>query len=320
MAKKIRKWLIVGVSLLLIGGIIFTVAMSLFGWDFLKLSSTNYQTKEYAVAEEFNGISIHGQEADIRLVASEDGACKVVCLEKESVPHTVEVQNGKLVITEAGVQNLYEGFFDFVQETVTVYLPQKEYSTLLIENRTGDVEVSKDFSFESVQVFTSTGDIRWLASASGAVTLKTSTGDISVENISASSLKLTVSTGEVYAKGVRCTDGVSVQVSTGEAYLSDIACNSFTSSGSAGDITLKKVQTAERLSIERSTGDVRFDRCDGGEIVVKTSTGDIEGTLLSEKEFICKTSTGEVEVPKNTTGGKCALTTTTGDIEIDILA
>ena len=319
MAKKMRIWLIVALSLVLIGGIVFTVAMSAIGWDFTRLSSAKYQTKEYTVSGDFHGISINTKEADVRFVPSENGECRVVCFEKESAPHTVEVQSDKLVIVALGTEEWHENIFDFVQETLTVYLPQKVYATLSIENRTGDVEVSKDFLFEGVSVSTSTGDIRWFASANGAVTLKTSTGDIFVENISAGSVKLSVSTGAVYVKGVRCTDGVSVQVSTGKAYLTDIVCKSFTSMGNTGDITLKNVQVAERLSIERSTGDVRFDRCDGGEIVVKTGTGDIEGTLLSGKEFICKTSTGEVEVPKNTTGGKCALTTTTGDIEIRVL-
>ena len=44
----------------------------------------------------------------------------------------------------------------------------------------------------------------------------------------------------------------------------------------------------------------------------------VGGTLLSDKVFITDTTTGDVDVPKTTTGGKCEITTTTGDIEIDI--
>lgn len=319
MGKKIHIWLIVAVSLLLVGGIVFTVAMSSLGWDFVKLSTTKHKTTTHTVAEDFDGISIYAGEADIRLALAEDGECRVECFEKESATHTVKVEDGKLMITTVDNSKWYENFFDFVDETITVYLPQTEYALLSIENRTGDVEVSKDFSFESAQVSTSTGDIRWFASASGEVTLKATTGDISVENISASSLKLSVSTGQVHAMGVNCTDGVSLQVSTGEAYLTDIACKSFTSSGDTGDITLKNVQATERLSIERSTGDVDFDGCDGGEIIVKTGTGDIEGTLLSGKIFSVSTSTGHVNVPQSSSGGKCQIKTGTGDIHIRVL-
>ena len=52
--------------------------------------------------------------------------------------------------------------------------------------------------------------------------------------------------------------------------------------------------------------------------MVNTSTGDVNGTLLSEKIFITDTSTGRVSVPKTTSGGKCEITTSTGDINIGI--
>jgi len=74
------------------------------------------------------------------------------------------------------------------------------------------------------------------------------------------------------------------------------------------------------LSIERSTGDVQFDGCDAGEIYVETDTGAVKGTLLSEKVFIVESDTGSIRVPKSVTGGKCEITTDTGDIKIDIVA
>lgn len=80
-----------------------------------------------------------------------------------------------------------------------------------------------------------------------------------------------------------------------------------------GDLTLP-----ERFSIERDTGDVRFESCDAGQITVKTSTGDVTGTLRTEKVFLTKRSTGAVDVPESGTGSKCEITTSTGDISIQI--
>lgn len=73
------------------------------------------------------------------------------------------------------------------------------------------------------------------------------------------------------------------------------------------------------FSIERSTGDVEFDGSDADEITVKTSTGDVRGTLKSEKVFLTDTSTGWINVPKTTSGGRCEITTSTGNIDIAIL-
>ena len=58
---------------------------------------------------------------------------------------------------------------------------------------------------------------------------------------------------------------------------------------------------------------------DAGELTVLTGTGDVTGSLLSAKVFITHSDTGMVDVPETTTGGKCKITTDTGDISMDVL-
>ncbi len=163
-----------------------------------------------------------------------------------------------------------------------------------------------------------TGNVNFCASASETVKIKTSTGNICVEDISAGALDLSVTTGKVTVSDVSCDGDVTVGVSTGKTYLTDTRCKSIISSGNTGDIYLDNVIATEKFSIERSTGDVKFDGCDAVEIYVKTDTGDVTGSLLTEKVFITRTDTGNVDVPKTVSGGKCEITTDTGDINISI--
>ena len=100
--------------------------------------------------------------------------------------------------------------------------------------------------------------------------------------------------------------------------MTGVTCKALTSTGSTGKITLNNVVANDLLQIERSTGDVRLENCDAGEIKIKTSTGDVTGTLKSEKIFFASASTGKVRVPKTASGGICEITTSTGDIEIEI--
>ena len=72
------------------------------------------------------------------------------------------------------------------------------------------------------------------------------------------------------------------------------------------------------MFIERSTGDIELNGCDAGEIFIETDTGNVEGTLLSEKVFVVTTDTGDKRVPNTTSGGRCEITTDTGDIYITI--
>ena len=115
-----------------------------------------------------------------------------------------------------------------------------------------------------------------------------------------------------------CDGDVSVNVSTGKAYLTNIACKSVLSKGDTGDISLKNVIAAENFSIERTTGDVSFDGSDAAEIFVETDTGNVVGTLLSEKVFVVNTDTGKKEVPETLSGGRCKITTSTGNIRINL--
>ena len=51
---------------------------------------------------------------------------------------------------------------------------------------------------------------------------------------------------------------------------------------------------------------------------MKTNTGNITGTLVTDKVFLAHTDTGRIRVPTTTTGGRCELTTDTGNILLDI--
>ena len=132
-------------------------------------------------------------------------------------------------------------------------------------------------------------------------------------------MELSVSTGDVTVSDVSCAGHTTIRVSTGDSRLTNVTCQSLTSKGNTGDLTLTNVLAAEAFSIERSTGDVKFEACDAAELSVKTDTGKVSGTLLSDKVFITKTSTGTISVPECLSGGRCAITTSTGDIRIQIV-
>ncbi len=315
MRRRTKVWLITAASLVMIGGILFSGVMTMLKWDFTGLSTVRYETNIYEVPDPFEGISIDTATADIEFARSDNGGCRVECREEEKAKHSVTVEEGVLNIELVCERVGYFGL-NIGSPKITVYLPEMQYTALFIRESTGDIEIPKDLSFNNVDISLSTGDVDFCASASEMIKIKTSTGDICVENISVGALDLAVSTGKVTASGVTCEGDVTIGVSTGKTYLTDTRCKSVLSRGNTGDIFLNNVVAAERFSIERSTGSVNFDRCDAAEIYVKTDTGDVAGTFLTDKEFITRTDTGSVEVPETAKGGRCEITTSTGDIGI----
>ena len=282
MNKKTTIWLIIAACLVVLGISLFTVALSISGWDFANMSSSQFETNTYKIPEDFTQIQIVTDTADIRLLPSEDGRCQVVCCELETARHAVAVEDGTLQIRLMDTRKWYEYIgIHWRQPTVTVYLPREAYEALRITTSTGHVQVNPGFSFQSMEISTSTGDIH-------------------LEDLSAGKIALKVSTGQVSARNIHCED--------------------FSSTGSTGNLDLQNFVATGSIRIVRSTGHVKFKSCDGAELFIHTDTGDVTGTLLSDKIFFVETDTGKVTVPKSTIGGRCEITTDTGDVNIRISA
>ena len=279
MSKSIKIWLIIALILTLLGASVFAIAMANYDWDFAKLNTDKYVTNTYNPGSEFDRISINVNTTDIKFAPSEDGECSIVGLESDEIKHSILVENGALIIEVSHARKWYEHIGIFYENPkMTIYLPKTEYEALTIETDTGDVSVPKDFSFKAIDIDGDTSDIKCLATASN-LEIETSTGDVNLDTVTADRISL---------------------------------------SSDTGDIKLKSVVANNNIEIETDTGDVKFEGSDAKNISVQTDTGDVTGTLLTPKVFFTESDTGRISVPKATTGGKCEITTETGDIKIDI--
>lgn len=274
---------IVASVLIVIGCVIFVVAMSLNGWDFKKLNAFEFKTTTHQITEQFSDIQINVDVTDIKIVSTQEQSCKVTCYEQEKVFHQVKVVDNTLKIDAIDSRGLFDRLaLTIGSPLVTIYLPQSQYGALKIKQDTGDVEIACPITFESVGI--------------------------------------EVDTGDVYASKVTCNEAFTVNVDTGDCKIKELSCGKFISDGDTGDVYLEKVTASQSMAIERDTGDIKLTRCDGGEISIQTDTGDVSGSLLSEKIFIVRTDTGDINVPPSVSGGRCQITTDTGDIEIVIVA
>ena len=314
-----KKWIITAVALILVGAIICFAAAAIMHFDFEKLDNGKYETNTYTVGESFRCISITASTEKLFFKPAEDGKCTVVCLEEENKRHEVAVTDGTLTIKpiENRKHSYHFGFYTRTPE-ITVYLPKSVYSVLHIETDTGDIDIPADFTFDSITIIGDTSDVTCHASTKNGIEITISTGDITIATVKAEKMDLKTTTGRINAESVECAGDVYIHVDTGKVQLQDIACQNLTSEGTSGDLTLDRVIADDTLSIIRDTGDVTFSESDAASIFVKTDTGDVTGTLLTEKVFLTETDTGKVEVPKSITGGRCEISTDTGDIRIEV--
>lgn len=320
MNKNAKIWLISATCLIIVGSFIFGGVMMTLKWDFNKITTNKLTNTTHELNGDFNSISIFTDTADIALVPCDDANPSVLCVEHEKQKHSVSVEENTLIIRASDTRKWYEHIgINFHSPEITVYIPQGDYRTLSIESATGDIDIPKCFNFKSIHISESTGKVTCHASASDSINIKTTTGNIHVENISAGAVDLSVSTGDIKASKISCTDSVTINVSTGKTFINDVSCKSFTSKGSTGDIFLTNVIVKDKLFVKRTTGDIKLEASDSAEAFIETSTGDVKGTLLTGKKFVTKTSTGTIDIPFSTSGGVCEITTSTGDIKIEVL-
>lgn len=296
MSRTAKIWLIIAGILVVLGPILIVCATAANG----NFGKQEYKTVAHEVGSTFDQIAVDTNVTDITIATADEKQCKVVCTEPEKMKHTAQVENGTLVIRSSDTRKWYEHLFSFTFKNpkVTILLPQTEYASLQIDTHTGDVLIPSGFTFDTLTVNGSTADVECSADATD-LNIKLTTGDVLLHDTEAGKAAIETSTGNIRFESVTAKGNISVKATT-------------------GDITLTDAITEKDLRIQSSTGCVRFEGCDASDISVKTSTGDVTGFLLSDKVFITDTSTGDVKVPKATSGGKCEITTSTGDIIIDI--
>lgn len=259
----------------------------------------NLITNTYEISEDFENLYIDAEKDDISFVVSEDGKCKVVCKDYESMTHSAKVNNNKLeiIIKDKNSGNVSSSLSQIPK--TTVYLPKSSYLSLTLKGTSGDVEIPKDFNFDNTDIFLSSGDIQIKSLlCKGDIKIEVSSGNVLLDNISCNTL---------FAK-----------CSSGDIRLKDVKCTKLETSGYSGNLTMEDVYATELFNISRSSGKIKFDECDAKTLNIKTSSGRVSGSLLSGKTFITETSSGYVNIPKTDFGGKCTIVTGSGDINIKI--
>lgn len=316
MTKKRNCLFIVGGILILTGLILALIVLINNKFDFSKLDNSSYTTNTHQLNDSFNEIVINTNTADIEFIFS-DELNKVECFESTKEIHEVKVLNGKLTINVTNERKWFDYIgFNFKTPIIKVYLNKNTYDSIIINEDTGDIKLPKEFSFKTINISASTGDISCHASGCEYTKIDLSTGNIQLTGINSNIIELNTSTGNVTLNDI-ISSNIKLNSSTGKTTLTNVLTNELISNASTGDIVLNNV-IGSKFVIERSTGDILFNKSDAQELYIKTDTGDVCGTLLSNKIFKYDTDTGDVDLPDVMSGGSCTITTDTGDIKISI--
>ena len=307
-----------GVIAIVIGSVFTVIGAVLLGLGIAnERVNRELVTHTYEIKDSVNVFDINISTADLYFKKDEENP-RVVVKEREKEYHEVSVNDETLSIKFVNELKWYENIFDFSvgKMEIEIYLPEQEYKELKIISSTGDIEVNKDYSFETVDISLSTGNLKLYSSVSSELKISSSTGDIIVNDVDISKGYFKASTGNISLEKVNALEDIKVETSTGRITLNEVEAASLTTSCSTGRVNVSNSLFTKEMNIKTSTGDIRIVDSDAGGATLIATTGDVNATFLTSKIVFATSKSGDINVPRSTEGGRVDVETTTGDIYV----
>lgn len=315
MKKIIKILLILAVSFIVLGGIIFTVGMLANGWDFTSMSNVYYENKTYEnSASNIDNIVVDVDTENVEFLLVDSDKITVEysnALNKkgnfisEIIP---KIDGNTLSLKEFDKKFSLTFSFIYNKRNVVVKIPQNKVFSIKVETSTGDViigEQNKETTYSKIDVETSTGRFKVLGKIncldSFIVELDTgsiiSNGEINCDNL----VEFEVDTGKITLNSKLNAKRVKFQSDTGKIALNEVVANAITFKVSTGDIVCERPILASDIEITASTGDVK--------LILKGAKADYS--------YYYDISTGRSNISPYISGNNVVrVKTTTGDVDV----
>lgn len=277
--------------------------------------------------------------ADFKLLPSENGTCRVECMESEKICYSVTTENNVLHIECADRRTLFSRYkFSRAQRhaTVRVYLPQGTYKSLEVETASGDIAIPAGYAFDTASLQSTSGDIACCAEC-GALSAQAASGDITLKDTSCGTLALGTASGAVTLLNIKNESGGSIETASGKAQITNYKGDALeigTASGkvslenaecaalhintASGGVDLTHTVSADVMEIGTASGSIHFENCDAASLSLDSMSGSVVGTLNTGKAFRAQSRSGKVDVPFDSGEGTCEIETRSGSIRVKI--
>jgi DUF4097 and DUF4098 domain-containing protein YvlB len=297
----------------LLGGSIFSIAMSVAGWDFSVLNTVMYERNEYIAQEEITALSLHFNTNDIEIYFDETATHvrveypeKFTKRGKRITYTTLAEENGVLTVEQRQEFTLIAEFIS-ENNNAKFYLPTDRVYNIRIETDTADVLLDGSASaLDNLNITTDTGDIllRGGLTVTDTVTIKVDTGDVFIQNdLSAPSIHIQTHTGDVSLKDTITAEDISVRTSTGDVRLGNLSGNGLIVNTRTGDVSCYANTVLDFTSLEFKVGTGDVSLCLAGTYTdynadVKTNAGDVffawHPNESAPRRLLIRTSTGDI--------------------------
>lgn len=271
--SKLKKWLLAGGLLIIIGGLLFVIGMSALKWDFYKLDTTEYTAKNFTVSEEITGVDFN---VDTFPVVIKSGSSFTL--------DYYEASDSNVEVTiENGILKIYEKHkpFDLLRKSWFSFGRLNHVYELTLP-----ADVALDFTGAN-------GDVKFEGVSLSSVTLDITNADLMFNNCNFFNLGVKLTNGDI--EFYDCTAD-TVTVNSTNIDFEAINCNfsSLTVKGTNADVSVIK-STVPEISLSSTNADYVLRNVNVDNLTVKGTNLDAYILINGEREDYTVTVNNEIK-------------------------
>ncbi len=332
--KKIL--LIIAAAALLLGLVLFLIALAISGWNIHALSNSVIESKTYTEPSEiqFDTLKLDFENTEIAVQLDPNAAGITLTYpqrldKKQNKKNEITItENGStLTVSEKSIwhQNLLS-LWDFEKAQVTLILPTERAYDLTLKTANGSIVLTGNITnARSVNLRTANGRIDTAAATihcNGELKAKTANGMMIFGKVQAASLSADADNGMIeLITDTEISEKLSLSTNNGKVVIKGkLSANEIELRSDNGNIICEKSLQATVIRADTDNGNVRIGMIHAKEISLSTDNGDLATSLFgnrSDYTVSIKQDVGKSNITASTGGDKqLELHTNVGNIDI----
>ncbi len=313
MKKSNKLFLIVALSLLVLGILTLLISFGIAGFSFLGYNvGVDYTAKDFAwsVEEQANigVIFLEESSRDVRIVPSQDGVLRFRAFDGYGRTYRTSLaQDGTLKLTFDHTKVPFRQHFQiaFYPPDITSVLevPCDFAGTVQIKTASGDIAVTGNTAVTSQATWnleTASGDvdIRQLKTQKNLKILSTS-GDIDFDHITANAVRINSTSGDIDVDSLTATQDCYAESASGEISFDSLNCAFLTCKTASGDVELDRFDFTSASEISTLSGNISLELKRGENrylIDGVSKSGDSVSLKLGEIPILLRSQSGDIHI------------------------
>ncbi len=323
MKNRKKTWARIGLSLLIVGAILFGVGYAMGGFDDLK-STVEVRTGAYD-ADTIGALRVESISAEVIVERGDGDKVEITYFEGDREGVDVTVENGILIMRQYDDRRWVDciGLTWHDDRNIVVRVPGELASAELFST-SGDVALWEVSVANELAIGTTSGDVEARGSA-GSLTLSSTSGELDAREMAiAGDCKAGTTSGAIALLDLAVGGTVKATSTSGSVSISEVDAQGFALGSVSGDIRLSGAAAASgegEISATTTSGEIKLSDTSAAAYTFGTVSGDVTGVLPGNvRDYTIRTGTvsGRNDLPDESYGGSktIAVTTTSGDIRL----